>query len=194
MIGYLKGEVIFAQNQKIIVNVGNVGYEVNIGSELFTLNSEVELFTYSHIKEDEFSLWGVKEAKQLKMLKLLVSISGVGPRTALNLITLLTLNGIIGAIQSNNSKSLKITGVGMKTAEKIILELRDKLDGFEYTGDDAVLMQNNSRVEDEVSEALMSLGYKDYDISKSLEKIISQNIEYSNLTSEEKIKLLLRNI
>lgn len=194
MIGYLKGEVIFAQNQKIIVNVGNVGYEVNIGSELFTLNSEVELFTYSHIKEDEFSLWGVKEAKQLKMLKLLVSISGVGPRTALNLITLLTLNGIIGAIQSNNSKSLKITGVGMKTAEKIILELRDKLDGFEYTGDDAILMQNNSRVEDEVSEALMSLGYKDYDISKSLEKIISQNIEYSNLTSEEKIKLLLRNI
>lgn len=190
MIGYLKGEVIFAENQKVIVSVGSIGYEVNIGAEPILLNSEVELFIYSHVKEDEFSLWGVKDTSQLKMLKLLIGISGVGPRTALNLITMLSLEGIISAIQSNNSKALKISGVGIKTAEKIILELRDKLEGFNYSGASIPIV----RVEDEVSEALVSLGYRDLDISKALEKITSEGVEYSTLSSTDKIKLILRHI
>ena len=131
MIAFLKGRLAYVTENSVEIDVGGVGYEVfvptSVLSELPPKNSEVELFTYLNVKEDEMTLFGFLSRDALSVFKQLISVSGVGPKGALGLLSAVSPDDLRFAVLSSDVKLLsKAPGVGKKTAERIVIELRDK--------------------------------------------------------------------
>jgi len=198
MIGFLKGKVIDTNKSDITVLTNNsVGYKVNIASNLkFLLDEEIELFIYTSVKETEISLWGFQNKNDLTLFEYLISVSGVGSKTAMILIDTKGFENIIRSVVSGNSDALKVSGVGSKTAQKIVIELKSKLAKFSEGMMDALSAnQNNTRKVsqflDDAIEALTSLGYREQDIKDAYNKLEEVTAE-SAKDSPTLVKLLLR--
>jgi Holliday junction DNA helicase RuvA len=188
MIAYLSGKIIYKLNDSIILLVNGVGYQVYISVELYSKIKEgenLELFIYSHIKEDCFDLLGFKTKEELMLFKMLLSVSGVGPKTALL---------VIGkGVEQINNAILKadvgffsqIPRLGLKNSQKIIIELKNKLGGMADLD-----LSSETKESIEVVEALQSMGYTKKQAIDSLKCIADSEAK----TVEERIVLCLRSI
>lgn len=162
MIAHLRGKLISKHPNQAIVEAGGVGYDVNISvptfSELPALHSDVSFFIHTHVREDALALFGFLRAQEKQLFEKLLSVSGIGPKLAITILSGMPADTMIAAIKGNNVAALtRIPGIGKKTAERMVLELRDKLDAFGVEAQAAAAM---SPVEEDVISALLNLGYQ----------------------------------
>lgn len=160
MIAHLRGKLISKHPNQAIVEAAGVGYEVNISiptfSALPSLGAEVALFVHTHVREDALSLFGFLSRDEKELFEKLISVSGIGPKLAITILSGMATDAMIAAIKGNNIAALtRIPGIGRKTAERMVLELRDKLEAFGVPATAAV-----SPVEEDVISALVNLGYQ----------------------------------
>jgi len=170
MISHLTGSVLFVQETFLILDVHGVGYRVHcIPRTLNTARTTRKLALHTHlaVREDAMELFGFEAPEELELFSRLISISGIGPRSALGILALESIEKLVSAIAHGDVGYLtKVSGVGKKSAEKIVLELRDKVSLMQL--DDVV----NTRHEDEdVLEALQALGYRAEDARNAVRKL-----------------------
>ena len=162
MIGYLNGTVIDISSKSIILDVHGVGYTVYMTNiDMPSLAQETKLYIETVVREDAIELFGFKEKSTKDFFTMLTSISGIGPRGAIGILNLAPVEVIINGINKGDSSFLtKVSGIGKKTAEKIILELRDKVSHIKQT--------NEINVSDDIFDALTALWYSPSDIRSAL--------------------------
>lgn len=188
MIGYLKGEVIDKNENTATILVGGVGYDVFLPIiELgrLKLESEVSLFIYTHVREDILALYGFSKKEEMEFFKLLLSVSGIGPKVALSIIGSTPIEKLKNSISRGDPALLSaVSGVGKKTAEKAVIELKGKI-GVTSSGSNIFSVDET----DEVYGALTSLGFQKNEISASLASL-PEDIE----GTDAKIKAILKTI
>ena len=176
MITQIKGRLIEKSPTELVVDCNGIGYSVNISLNTYSQignDENIKLYTYLLIKEDSHSLYGFFKKSERSLFKLLISVSGVGASTARMMLSSLSPSEIISAIMSENVQVVQsIKGIGLKTAQRIILELKDKVLSLDEAGDDSLTLNKQS---EEASSALEVLGYSKKQTSKLLTKIISEN-------------------
>lgn len=180
MYNYIKGIVSEIKSTSIVVDNNGIGYEIYTPNPFaFLENSEVKVFVYQYIREDEISLYGFKKYEEKELFLKLIGVKGLGPKMALPIIAMGSINGISDAINRENILYLKkFPKIGDKLARQMILDLKGKL-----------TLSNTTSIEneqDELLEALKGLGYKDKDIKTILPKVNKEN------KLEEQIKEALR--
>src|SRR5580698_2327512 len=173
MIGSLRGKLIDKRPNQVLLEVGGVGYVVQIPLSTFTslasLHDETTLLIHTHVREDQFNLFGFFTAREKHCFELLISASGVGPSLALKILSGMGLDELIPAIRKGDLAQLvKIPGVGRKTAERMVVELRDKLAAVDTA--EAGKPTTKSQLESDVSSALINLGYDDREVESALAK------------------------
>lgn len=195
MIAYIQGKIEHKDPTYVLIDVGGMGYHLNISlntySEVKTLE-EVRLFTHFHVKEDAQTLYGFFEESEKKRFQQLISISGVGPSTGLMILSSLSPQEIHSAIINGDVKTITgVKGIGLKTAQRIILELKDKMTKEELeTGAPLLSLSRKSSVKEEALSALTTLGIAKGVAEKTLDKIEKEG--GSDLGLEEMIKLALK--
>jgi Holliday junction DNA helicase RuvA len=171
MIAHLRGTLLFKHPNQVVVETFGVGYEVNISvptfSELPANGSEVALHIYTHVREDLIALYGFLRPAEKQLFEKLITVSGIGPKLAITILSGMAANELAGAIRGNDLARLtKIPGIGKKTAERMVLELRDKLP--EAVGTAASTVPAISAMEEDVLSALVNLGYQRAAAEKAL--------------------------
>ena len=161
MIAHLRGKLIAKHPNQAIVEAAGVGYEVNISiptySALPALGADVALHVHTHVREDALSLFGFLRGEEKQLFEKLISVSGIGPRLAITILSGMPADAMVAAIKGNDVAALtRIPGIGKKTAERMVLELRDKLDAF----GEGPVTPAASPVEADVISALLNLGYQ----------------------------------
>ena len=184
MIGQLRGALVDKRPNQIIVDVAGVGYQVQIPLSTFAglapLHAEVTLLIHTHLREDQISLYGFLTAREKQCFELLISASGVGPNLALKILSGMSLDELVPAVRKGDIVQLKrIPGVGQKTAERIVLELRDKLAVIDVG--EAAKAPAHSQVESDVASALVNLGYESRSVERTLEHLRGQNLAFEAL-------------
>ena len=171
MISLLHGTVLETGDRHVVVDIHGVGYKVYVtGDTLHALKkgSETTLHTYLAVREDALDLYGFLTPKEKSFFELLISISGIGPKGALNILTLVSVDTLGSSIRSGSVAHLvKVSGIGKKTAEKIVLELKDKLGGIETSTEVSAGMSSDM----DAIEALRALGYDADEAREALKKI-----------------------
>lgn len=194
MIFSLKGIVQQLHPTSVVMDVQGVGYFVGISlqtSEKLTLGKETFLNIQQIIREDANLLFGFNTILEKELFNLLISVNGVGPVSGLIMLSSLSLNEIATAILSNNSALLqKVKGIGVKTAERIIVDLRDKVQKFNVS-DENISTYSNNKIKEESLSALEVLGIPKKTSEKIADRILKQN---PDLTVEDLVKQILKNI
>jgi Holliday junction DNA helicase RuvA len=184
MIGYLKGKIIDKGIDRLIVDVSGVGYEVSLPANFKLSGEEVEFFVHTHVREDQLSLFGFATKEELAFFKNLLSVSGIGPKVALAIVGSAPLGQLTDSISKGDPSLLSaVSGVGKKTAEKAVIELKGKL-GYIGTGD--IFTDSGA---DEVIKALYGLGFQRPEIVDGLKKIPAELTD-----NDDKIKWLIKNL
>jgi len=168
MIGFIEGKIEYSTDKCVVVDVNGVGYKVYISTGVFKnlpeTGNKVKLFTHLHVREDILDLFGFLDKKDLDFFEMLISISGIGPKGALNILSVASVETLKKAVSNEDSTILtKVSGIGQKTAEKIILELKSKVSG-EYSDE-------KGGTDGEAIDALVSLGYRLQEAREALKKI-----------------------
>jgi Holliday junction DNA helicase RuvA len=197
MISFIKGKILFINNNSVSIRMGDMAFEVNMPFDKFTnainIGDDIEVYTKMIVRENDISLWGFFTMDAFRMFQELISISGVGPKTAQNLVFEIGVEEIYRAIMFEESAKLKISGIGLKTAQKIILELKSKLPNkfkFEDTGKSQQVKLPVSSAELEAAEALVALGYREKDVLDAINKLKSGEEEMG--TTQDIIKKVLK--
>jgi len=202
LISYLKGELTEINESYIVIEVGNIGYEVALPAssimELPPRGSAVKIYTYMHVREDAIGLFGFLTKDDMEMFRLLITVNGIGPRTALGILSAITADELRFAILAEDVKKIsKAPGIGNKTASKMILELKDKIkleDAFEKQLINKETKKSNGNtnrilgLRDEAIQALTVLGYSSSDAFKIVSGI---DIE-EDMQVEDILKLSLK--
>lgn len=195
MIAFLTGEFIFKSPAQLIVNVNGVGYDVNISLNTYSRISNLNtgtVYTYLHITENAHTLFGFAQEDEKELFLRLITVSGIGASTARMMLSGMKPEEIISAIVNGNVKQLEtIKGIGKKTAERLIVELRDKL-GKMPTGTSIATPMNNM-VEEDALYALISLGIARNIAENAVQKQV-QKFAGTGFTAEELIKQVLKNL
>ncbi len=190
MFAYIKGSLEEKSTNYEVIDVGGIGYKIfmsNISiNEIGELGKIVKVHTYYYVREDNISLYGFLHHDELKMFELLLSVSGIGAKSAISMLSNITPAGFACAIISNNVALLKkIPGIGPKTAQRIILELQDKLKSEEEltkNGEQTeISVVNNTENVSEAIQALQILGYNKKEIDKAFEKIANTDVSVEEL-------------
>ncbi len=173
MIGSLRGKLVEKRPNQVLIEVGGVGYQVQIPLSTFAglgaLQADTALLIHTHVREDALALYGFLTAREKHCFELLISASGVGPSLALKILSGMGIEELVPAIRKGDLAQLvRIPGVGRKTAERIVVELRDKLVAIDVpeTGRPAT----RSQLESDVASALVNLGYDERAVEKAIEK------------------------
>lgn len=195
MFAYIKGKVVVKTNTYIIIENNGIGYKIFMSQKAIEkiddTEEQIKIHTYYYVREDNISLYGFLSNDELRMFELLLSVSGIGAKSAITMLSEISTSDFAMAVISNDtSKLVKIPGIGAKSAARIILELKDKL-----KNEEAIIKENKevkAKIVDEtiVSEAIAALqilGYAKKEIDKALEKI-----EIEGLSTEEIIKAALK--
>jgi holliday junction DNA helicase RuvA len=174
MIGSLRGKLIEKRPNLVLIDVGGVGYQVVIPLSTFAslgaLHSESTLLIYTHVREDQLALYGFFTAREKHCFELLISASGVGPSLALKILSGMSLEELIPAIRKGDLAQLvRIPGVGRKTAERMVVELRDKLAVVDVP--QSGKPTTRSQLESDVASALVNLGYDTRSVDSAIEKV-----------------------
>jgi Holliday junction DNA helicase RuvA len=193
MIAHLQGKLVEKNPTEVIIDCNGVGYHVNISLHTYSLlpNSEaIKLFTYLQIKEDSHTLFGFVEKSEREIFKMLLSVSGIGASIARTMLSSLEPKQIIQAIASGDLVTIQsIKGIGSKTAQRVLLDLKDKVLKL-YDLDEVSMIQNNTN-KDEALSALEVLGFVRKSSERVVEKIVKESPE---ATVENIIKLALKNL
>ncbi|MBI3399128.1 MAG: Holliday junction branch migration protein RuvA [Deltaproteobacteria bacterium] len=197
MIAHVKGKIIHKSPESVIVDVGGVGYEVHIPLSTYYKLPETEeyvsLNTYTHIREDAMQLYGFFTQREKEIFQLLIAVSGVGPRLARNILSGIPADDLVSAVSSADIARLKaIPGIGGKTAERLVVELKDKMAAI-ATGQGArgkgQEMCKADSISSDLFSALVNLGYKGNLAEKAIEKVKQNN---TNATFEVLLKESLK--
>ena len=178
MIGRLRGRVLEKRPNQVILDVQGVGYDVNIPVSTYYLlpdpPAEAQLHIYTHVREDTLALYGFLTLGEKKMFEKLLSVSGIGPKLAITILSGLDVQELAPAIRQNDLLKLThIPGVGRKTAERIVLELRDRV--AEAEAERAALPSGLSPVQEDVLSALLNLGYQRAAAEKAVGRAMAQD-------------------
>ena len=185
MFAYLKGNIQFKSEEYVVMEVNGIGYKIFMSKKSIDEleeDREVKVYTYLKVREDDVSLFGFKTNEELHMFELLISVGGRGAKSAITILSNITPSRFALAVITNDVNSLKkLQGIGPKTAQRIILELKDKI-----KTEESILSNDNTKLEEEANseedqeeliQALQVLGYRRYEINKILSKIKSDNLE-----------------
>lgn len=189
MIGYLNGTIRFLFDDSCILEVGGVGYKITVDSRTrqgLTANAAAELFIYTAVREDAITLYGVADREAFELFELLLTVSGIGAKGALAIVSKITASEFARAVAAQDVKTLtRLPGVGKKSAERILLELKDKVKPLakNLTVEPA---QIQSAAQDEAAEALEALGYTAEEISAAFKSAPA------NATTEQLIRFALK--
>ncbi|KND48509.1 MAG: Holliday junction DNA helicase RuvA [Parcubacteria bacterium C7867-005] len=190
MIGTLRGSVVYKDLHSLIVDVNGVGYKVSVTTDttLDAVPSEpIFLWTYLAVRETALDLYGFSSKETLEVFELLITISGIGPKTALGILNVASTDMLRQAVAEDDTSYLtRVSGIGKKNAEKIVLELRDKLVSV------STEKGLNLRAEGDALEALVSLGYSERDAREALKKI-PKDVENTSERVKQALKLLSKN-
>lgn len=159
MIASLRGTIRAIRESWVVVEVGGVGYQVYVPgallSELTHIGQPVELYTYTHVRENELALYGFRTFEELDLFTMLLKVSGIGPRTALSILSAFSPETLRGVIAQGDALALtRVPGIGRKTAQRLIMDLKDKVEG--PTG---ALLPSGLAADADVLNALTALGY-----------------------------------
>ncbi len=187
MISYLKGKISYIGESNIEVIVNDIGYKVFVAGEILSkvkIGKELELYTHQHVREDALDLFGFDSREKLNLFEKLIGVSGIGPKTGLGVLALATVEEIESAIIRGDASILtKVSGIGKKTAERIVLELKNK-----FKGHTELVGEKSEQSEDaDVLDALVGLGYT---IDQA--RLALRQIDSKIKGSEEKIKACLK--
>ena len=188
MFAYIKGSLEMKSIGYIVIDINGLGYKIfmsqnNIDS-IGELHNIIKVFTYVKVREDDISIFGFKTQEELKMFELLISVSGVGAKGALVMLSCIEPSDFAIAVISNDVKVLtKVPGIGNKSAQRIILELKDKLKEEQLEENSSKKTKDNSENINEAISGLMVLGYSKKDIEKAFE-----HLDIDNLSIEDLIK------
>ena len=178
MIAHLHGKLIYKTPNYVVIDCGGVGYELSISvatyTELREVGAETALHVHTHVREDALLLFGFAEVAEKRLFEKLLTISGIGPKLAITVLSGISAERLVGAIRSSDHAALtKIPGIGKKTAERVVLELKDKLDdmaGIATTPSGEVRVSLGA-VADDVLSALVNLGYPRAAAQKAVETV-----------------------
>ncbi|MGU8575377.1 Holliday junction branch migration protein RuvA [Clostridium perfringens] len=201
MYEYIRGQFQGISKDYVVIELNNIGYKIftsgNTMSNMPKVADEVLLYLEQIVREDFIGLYGFTTREELEMFKLLLSINGVGAKAALSLLSISTVNNLKYAIMMGDEKHItRAPGIGKKTAQRIILELKDKLKPDELTSEEGQLIEginDNSDYSFNINEtlsALMALGYTEKEAQKALEKV-DKTLSIENMIKES-LKLLMR--
>lgn len=198
MIGYLKGKIIYKKPTQIIIETNGIGYLVNIPLSTFYIvdkKDEIELFIYTKVREDQIALYGFANIEEKEFFEKLISISGIGPKAALTLLSGLSLEELYKAIQEQDARRLyKIPGIGAKTSERIVLEMKDKIKNRE--GKLLMSMPAINKLEElrsDLINALINLGYNNNESKNIVDKVLMNNSSNDFvILLKESLKMLMR--
>jgi holliday junction DNA helicase RuvA len=190
MIGSLRGKLTDKRPNVVLIEVGGVGYQVQIPLSTFAslgaLHQEATLLIHTHVREDQLALYGFVTAREKHCFELLISASGVGPSLALKILSGMGIEELVPAIRKSDFAQLvRIPGVGRKTAERIVVELRDKLAAIDVP--EAGKPATRSQLESDVSSALVNLGYDERSVEKAIEQARAANGPASGTADFEKL-------
>lgn len=203
MVAYVNGILESIEEGNAVVDVNGIGINVNISGSTMDrmpgIGEVVKLYTYTNVKEDAFTLFGFLSRDELNLFKLLITVNGIGPKGGLAILSVMTPDDLRFAIMSGDSASIsKAPGIGKKTAERITLELRDKIKVTEESllsqgGDsfDDELSGESSFARDEAVAALVALGYNRSDAMKAVRKVLSSD-KAAEADTEDLLKLALK--
>lgn len=173
MLARIKGKIEYAKDNFVIVEVGGLGYKIFLSTYAMGKvagQERGEFFLHTYVREDTLALYGFLASEELEMFELLISISGIGPKAALSILSIATPKTIKTAILNNDASILtKVSGVGKKTAERVILELQNKVGGISADEQDEAMSDSDA------IEALMAMGYSTSDARDAL-KLVSSDI------------------
>ena len=195
MYAYIKGSLEIKSNDHVIVEANGVGYRIFMSSNaiqrLGELNSVVKVFTHYHVREDNISLYGFCNLEELRMFELLISVSGVGAKSAIAILSNITPSKFALAVISNDVKELtKLPGIGAKSAQRIILELKDKLKTEETIAAESDFeVQSVLAKDDNMHEAISALQVLGYPVKDATKAVTS--VDCTGLSVEEIIKKAL---
>ena len=175
MIAHLRGRILEKHPTHLILEAAGVGYEVAISipsfSGLPSEGAEVSLYIHTHVREDVLALYGFLRREEKQLFERLIGVSGIGPKLAMTVLSGMAPNALVSALRGNDLTALtRIPGVGKKTAERMVLELRDKLEGLTAAPSPAPA----SRMEEDVISALVNLGYQRSSAEAAAKKAISK--------------------
>ena len=190
MISYLKGNIIYKNNSYLILDVSGVGYGIYLSEKLLQearVNTEEAFYIYQQVREDALNLYGFRAAADLELFEMLSSVSGVGPKSALGVLSVATSQEVIQSIARGDSLLLtKVSGIGQKTAERLVLELKNKI--AKLGGQSLNDTYSASSGSDEI-DALIALGYSLLEAREAL-----RSISPSIIDSGARIKEALKNM
>lgn len=200
MIAFIRGKIADITEDNVVIDTGNIGYNVKISTGtanvLPGLGQEIKLYTYTHIREDLFQLYGFITKDDMEIFKKLITVNGIGPKGGLAILSIMSADDLRFAIMSGDAKAIaKAPGIGAKTAERIILDLRDKV-----SLDDTLMAKEmnaygnmgeaglDNNYKNEAVEALVALGYSASDALRAVKKVVSSD----NMDTEAILKAALK--
>lgn len=197
MFAYIKGSLEMKFKNYVVIDVGGLGYKIfmaeNAIDNIGQIGNIVKVFTYYKVREDDVSIYGFNTQEQLRMFELLLSVSGVGAKSALGMLSCIEPSEFAIAVISNNVKLLtQIPGIGPKSAQRIILELKDKLKAEQNEDQIEESKAKSAKVNENVQEAisgLMVLGYSRKDIEKAFEHLAIETLSVEDLIKKGLILL-----
>lgn len=199
MISYVKGILVDVDENGVIIDNNGIGYyimmPVSILSALPSIGSELMIHTYLYVKEDILDLYGFLTRDDLKIFKLLLTVNGIGPKGALAILSTITPDDLRFAVLAGDSKAIsKAPGIGSKTAQKLIIELKDKLkieDTIHDSSQDRAIITNDNSASAEAVMALVSLGYSSTDATKAVRMIgVTEDMDVENILKAALKKLV----
>ncbi len=198
MFSYIKGILVAKSIGYVIIDVGGVGFKIFMSEtsikKLGETGEEIKVFTHMQVREDDISLYGFTTNEELRMFELLISVSGVGAKSAIAMLSNISPSSFALAVISNDIKSLtKIPGIGSKTAQRIVLELKDKLKTEESISNNSneeiiVAIQDDNKTSEAV-QALKVLGYTSVEIEKVLSTLDTNNMSVEDIIRKALINL-----
>lgn len=156
MISHITGTILESTEKELVLAVGGIGYSIAVIPSSYAIGTALSLYTHQVIKDDAHELYGFVTRDERDLFRILISVSGVGPKTALGMLSLYTLPDLVRIIKSADAKAIALTpGIGKKTSEKVVIDLKDKVGAFTSA---------DHRASTDLVEALLSLGYKEFQI------------------------------
>lgn len=201
MISYIRGELIALEEDKVILDVNGVGFGIFMPTQalgmLPPVGEEVRLHTYMNVREDAIQLFGFLTRDDLKVFKLLITVSGIGPKGGLAILSQLSPDDLRFAVMAGDAKAIAATpGIGKKTAEKLIIELKDKLhiedvlEKIDDRNEASGSVNGTNEIQAEAVQALVALGYGSTEAAKAVKKVPANE----DSTVEEVLKAALKNM
>jgi Holliday junction DNA helicase RuvA len=179
MIAMLRGRLLFKSPNQAIVECGGVGYDATVSVSTFTAlpaeGAEARLHIHTHVREDQIALFGFAEPDEKRLFEKLLTISGIGPKLAITVLSGIDASRLVAAIRSGDHATLtRIPGIGKKSAERVVLELKDKLDDMAATPAAGTAPSSLGPVADDVLSAMVNLGYARPAAEKAIEAVLAK--------------------